>query len=403
MPIFTYKVGREDGSILVKEVEAEDGEMLRHELEESGYLVLQLKRRHAFSFGAGFTGVARKIKSEDFLIFNQELMVLLKAGLPIVQSLDILLERTPNAFFKEALSDVKAEVRGGKALSDAMGKHPRFFPELYTNSLRAGERTGNLPEVLERFIAYLKQMITVKRHIISAVTYPIFLIGFTVILMAVLLTYVVPSFSEIYSDFKAELPLPTVILMNFTRFLRSYVLIFAGALVLAVYGFRVWYRTPKGRRVVDAQLLRAPLLGAVIQGYVISTMTRTLATILAGGIPMLQALEMVAKSVTNREVSQSLEYTQERVREGMSLAGALEETGIMPPMTIRMIEVGEATGALETMLNNISSFYEEEVTVKVQRLTNLIEPVIMLGLGLVVGSIVIIMYLPIFELAGTVK
>jgi type IV pilus assembly protein PilC len=403
MPIFTYKVGREDGSILVKEVEAEDGEMLRHELEESGYLVLQLKRRHAFSFGAGFTGVARKIKSEDFLIFNQELMVLLKAGLPIVQSLDILLERTPNAFFKEALSDVKAEVRGGKALSDAMGKHPRFFPELYTNSLRAGERTGNLPEVLERFIAYLKQMITVKRHIISAVTYPIFLIGFTVILMAVLLTYVVPSFSEIYSDFKAELPLPTVILMNFTRFLRSYVLIFAGALVLAVYGFRVWYRTPKGRRVVDAQLLRAPLLGAVIQGYVISTMTRTLATILAGGIPMLQALEMVAKSVTNREVSQSLEYTQERVREGMSLAGALEETGIMPPMTLRMIEVGEATGALETMLNNISSFYEEEVTVKVQRLTNLIEPVIMLGLGLVVGSIVIIMYLPIFELAGTVK
>lgn len=403
MPIFTYKVGREDGSILVKEVEAENGEMLRRELEESGYLVLQLKRRHAFSLGAGLTGVARKQTSEDFLIFNQELMVLLKAGLPIVQSLDILIERTPNAFFKEALSDVKTEVRGGKALSDAMGKHPRFFPELYTNSLRAGERTGNLSEVLERFIAYLKQMITVKRHIISAVTYPIFLIGFTVILMAVLLTYVVPSFSEIYSDFKAELPLPTIILMNFTRFLRSYVLVFAGALILAVYGFRVWYRNPKGRRAVDANLLKVPLLGSVIQGYVISTMTRTLATILAGGIPMLQALEMVAKSVTNREVSQSLEYTQERVREGMSLAGALEETGIMPPMTIRMIEVGEATGALETMLNNISSFYEEEVTVKVQRLTNLIEPVIMLGLGLVVGSIVIIMYLPIFELAGTVK
>ena len=403
MPIFAYKVGRDDGSILVKEVEAENGESLRRELEESGYLVLQLKRRHAFNLGAGFTGVARKLKSEDFLVFNQELMVLLKAGLPIVQSLDILLERTPNAFFKEALSDVKTEVRGGKALSDAMGMHPRFFPELYTNSLRAGERTGNLSEVMERYIAYLKQMITIKRQIISAVTYPIFLIGFTMILLVVLLTYVVPSFSEIYSDFKAELPLPTVILINSTRLLRSYVPLVAVAIILAVYGFRVWYRTPKGRRAVDAQLLKVPLLGTVIQGYVISTMTRTLATILSGGIPMLQAIEMVAKSVTNREVSQSLEYTQERVREGMSLAKALEETRIMPPMTIRMIEVGEATGALETMLNNISTFYEEEVTVKVQRLTNLIEPVIMLGLGLVVGTIVIVMYLPIFELAGTVK
>jgi type IV pilus assembly protein PilC len=213
----------------------------------------------------------------------------------------------------------------------------------------------------------------------------------------------VPSFSEIYSDFKTELPLPTIILMNTTRFIRSYILVFmAGGLGLFL-AFRAWYKTDKGRRTVDGYILRLPLIGSLVNGYIISTMTRTLSTILAGGIPMLQALEMVARSVTNREVSHNLRYVQERVREGISLAGALDETKIMPGMTIRMIEVGEATGALETMLDDISTFYEEEVNVRVQRLTNLIEPVIMLTMGVVVGSIVIIMYLPIFELAGTVK
>ena len=402
MPVYYYKVGREDGSVLTKEVEAENEEILRKELEDAGLLVLQLTKRRAVTAGFSLPGRGR-LKTEDFLVFNQELLVLIRAGLPIVQSLDILSERTLLPTFKDALADVKTEVRGGKALSDSMARHPRFFPELFTNSLRAGERTGNLPEVIERYIEYQKKMIAVKRQIKSATTYPIFLLGFTLLLLAFLLTYVVPTFTQIYAETKASLPLPTLVLMNTTQFLKRYILVFIAALVGLAFAFRAWYRTEDGRRRVDGYLLRMPMVGKLISGYTISTIARTLATILSGGIPMLQALEMVARSVTNREVSLKLRHALERVREGISLAGALEETGIMPPMTIRMIEVGEATGALEIMLNNISTFFEEETNTSVARITTLIEPLIMVTMGLVVGSVVVVMYLPIFELAGTIK
>ena len=401
MPVFVYKAGREDGSVFVKEAEAESPEVLRKELEDNGYLVLHLAQRRALGLGADF--FKKRQKTEDFLVFNQELLVLIKAGLPIVQSLDILADRTPLPAFKDALVDVKTEIRGGKALSDAMARHPRFFPELYCNSLRAGERTGNLAEVLGRLIIYQKKLLDVKRKLKTAVTYPIFLVGVTVLLLVFLLTYVVPSFTQIYADTQSSLPMPTIILMSVTRFLKTYILFFIALGAALVFAFRAWYRTDAGRLKADSYLLKLPLLGGTVMGYIISTMTRTLATILSGGIPMLQALEMVSKSITNRAISEKLKYAQERVREGISLAAAFEETRIMPVMTIRMIEVGEATGALESMLDDISTFYEDEVNVKVQRMTNLIEPVIMLSMGVVVGAIVIIMYLPIFELAGTVK
>jgi type IV pilus assembly protein PilC len=401
MPAYYYKVGREDGSILTKEAEADSEEVLRRELEEQGFLVLEVKKQGAL--GISFGGKRKKQTGEDFLVFNQEFLVLLRAGLPIVQSLDILLERATHPAFNEALVDVKTEVRGGKALSDAMSRHTGFFPELYCNSLRAGEKTGNLPDVLERYIKYSKKMLAIKRQVITALTYPTFLVGATVLLLIVLLVYVVPTFSQIYSDFKTGLPLPTVMLMNTTTFLKQYFLVFAGCVAALVFAFRAWYKTEGGRKRVDANILRVPLVGSLVVGYQVSSITRTLATILSGGIPIIQALEMVARSITNREISDKLYDVQERVRQGTSLADAIEKTEIMPPMTIRMIEVGEATGALEIMLDDISNFYEDEVNVKVQRLTNLIEPIIMLTMGLVVGSIVIVMYLPIFELAGAVK
>ncbi len=401
MPVFVYKAGREDGSVFIKEADADSPEALRRELEESGYLVLQLKRRRALGLAA-LSG-RKKLKTEDFLVFNQELLVLIKAGLPIVQSLDILAERTSHTAFKDALVGVKTEVRGGKSLSDAMSRYPGFFPELFCNSLRAGERTGALADVLERFIIYQKRLLDVKRKMVSALTYPTFIVGFTVLLLIFLLTYVVPAFTQTYADSQATLPRPTLMLMNFTHILRKFFLLFAALVLGAVYAFRAWYRTDNGRLTVDKYLLKVPLIGGALKGYIISTMTRTLSTILAGGIPMLQALEMVSRSITNREVSNKLKYVQERVREGISLAGSFEETKIMPTMTIRMIEVGEATGALEAMLDDISNFYEDKVNVRLQRLTSLIEPIIIATLGLVVGSIVIIMYLPIFEMAGTIK
>ncbi|MBI5190389.1 MAG: type II secretion system F family protein [Nitrospirae bacterium] len=403
MPVFHYRIGKEDGSVLDKETEAESEDSLRRDLEDSGYLVLEISKRRVAALGQGLGGFSRKQKSEEFLVFNQEILALIKAGLPIVQSLDILMERTPNPGFKDALADVRAEVRGGKALSDSMARHSRYFPELYSNSLRSGERTGSLAEVLERYIAYQKRMLTVKRKLKSALTYPLFLMGFTSGVLALLLLYVVPVFSEIYGDFKGELPLPTVILMNSTRFIKNYLPLFAALAIGCFFMLRAWYRTDRGRLVLDGYLLKLPLVGGLIKGYFISTMARTLATILSGGIPMLQALEMVSRSVTNRVLASKLSYAQERVREGSSLAGAFEETGIMPAMTIRMIEVGEATGSLEVMLDDISTFYEEEVDVRLNGMLSLMEPVMLATMGVLIGSIVVIMYLPIFELAGTVK
>jgi type IV pilus assembly protein PilC len=401
MPVFVYKAGREDGSVFIKEADADSPEALRRELEESGYLVLQLKKRHALGLAA-LSG-RKKLRTEDFLVFNQELLVLIKAGLPIVQSLDILAERTSHKTFKDALVDVKTEVRGGKALSDAMSRHTGFFPELFCNSLRAGERTGALADVLERFIVYQKRLLDVKRKMVSALTYPTFIVGFTILLLIFLLTYVVPAFTQTYADAQASLPLPTLMLMSFTHILRKFFPLFVVLALGGIYAFKAWYRTDNGRLAVDKYLLKMPLIGSALKGYIISTMTSTLSTILSGGIPMLQALEMVSRSITNREVSTKMKYVQERVREGISLAGSFEETKIMPAMTIRMIEVGEATGALEAMLDDISSFYEDKVNVRLQRLTSLIEPIIIATLGLIVGSIVIIMYLPIFQMAGTIK
>ena len=404
MPVYYYRVGKEDGSILTQEATAESEEVLRRELEDGGYLVLQLKKRRAIGFGLIAKGIGRKKQSgEEFLVFCQELLVLIKAGLPIVQSLDTLMERTVDQAFKETLSDVRSGIRGGKALSDAMSRHPDYFSELFCNSLRSGERTGALTAVLERYITYLKKLLTAKRQLTNAVTYPLFLLFFTMTVVVFLITYVVPSFTDIYKDFQASLPLPTLILINATRFIREYLFLFAGGAVAAALSLRAWYRTERGRMAVDGLLLRLPLLGKLIRGYFITTMSRTLSTILAGGIPMLQALDMVSRSVTNRVLSSKLLYVQERVRQGVSLADAVSEAGIMPAMTIRMIEVGEATGALETMLDDTSAFYEDEVNMRLQKIITLIEPAIMIFMGAFVAAIVIMMYLPIFEMAGAVK
>ena len=333
MPVYYYKVGKEDGTILTNELEADSEESLRHRLENDGYLVLELRKRQSLGIDIAVPGLKKKLRSEDFLIFNQELLVLIRAGLPIVQSLDLLKERTPSEGFKRALLDVKSEVRGGKALSDSMAMHTEFFPELYCNSLRAGERTGSLAEVLERYIKYLKRVLEVKRKIKGALTYPIFLIGVSGLVLVVLLTYVVPKFATIYEDFNAELPMPTMVLLSVIQFMKTYSLGILVALVIAALAFRFWYRTDRGRMLVDAALFNVPIVGSLMNGYYISAISRTLSTILSGGIPMLESLEMVARSITNRDLSYRLGQVQERVREGMSLAIAFEEYRVMAPMT----------------------------------------------------------------------
>jgi len=255
---------------------------------------------------------------------------------------------------------------------------------------------------VERYIIYQKRILEVKRKVKGAIVYPIFLIGVTVALLSFLLTYVVPKFADIYSDFKADLPTPTLILINLTHFIKTYSILFVIGIIASAFLFRAWLRSEKGRATADSLILKLPIVGGIASGYYISAITRTLGTVLAGGIPMLDALEMVARSITNRDYSARLAEVQARVSEGMSLSDAMERYELMSTMTLRMVEVGEATGSLEVMLDDISGFYEDELNMRLQRVTNLIEPVIMLGMGLIVGSIVVSMYLPILQIAGTV-
>ncbi len=402
MPSFRYRAARPDGTLVEARADAESEWALRTQLENQGLLVFEL---------SGRGGVAKlwrqplkggRLSLREFLIFNQEFLALVRAGLPILKAFELLAERTTQPGFQAALQAVRKEIRGGASISDAMAQSPRFFPDLYRASLRSGEQTGNLVEVLQRYIAYLKLVITVREKVIKALAYPAFLIVIGAAVVAFLLIYVMPTFSEIYGQSKAELPAATRLLLTAVELGTVWLpWVLAGGVGL-VAGLYQWMRTPAGRMVFDRYSLRVPLVGDVLLKSQVIRIARTLATVLAGGIPLLSALGITSGAITNRMLSQALEAATDRVRQGVGLAAALREQRIMPRMTLEMIEVGETTGSLETMLQDVAEFHEGELDLRLSQLTTWIEPVLLLVMGILVGGIVIVMYLPVFQIAGTV-
>lgn len=395
MPVFTYKAVREDGTSINEETTAADAEELRQQLESRGYLVLGIQPKRSL-LGR------RKGSAKDFLIFNQEFMTLVKAGLPILQSLEILRGRSGQGAFYGVLSDIIQEIKGGKALSAAMASHPSYFSSLYTATVRAGEQSGALVDVLKRLIEYQKKMLAVRRKLVSALAYPAFLVLALVAVIFIFLFYVIPNFTLMYSDFK-DLPALTSLLISFTNALSSsgtyLALLFAGAVAGAV----VWRRSPGGRRALDNAKLRVPVMRTLIIQYILSQLTRTLATMLRGGIPLVQALETTAGVIGNSVISARLLESRKLVTEGISLANAFEQAKVASDMTVRMIEVGESSGDLPQMLEDVADFYEQEVENRLTVLTTMIEPVLMLTMGVVIAFIVVALYLPIFEMGARLK
>lgn len=297
---------------------------------------------------------------------------------------------------------MRTEIRGGASISEAMARCPDHFPDLYRASLQAGEQTGSLTEVLKRYIAYLKLVIGVQEKVVKALAYPGFLIVVGLAVVSFLLVYVMPTFSEIYGQTKADLPGPTKMLLAGVEFLQgSFLWLIGGALALiaAIYG---WLRTPRGREQLDRLSLRMPVIGDVLLKNQVIRVARTLSTVLGGGIPLVSALQVTSSAITNRMISQALVNATDRVREGVSLAAALKQEHFLPQMTLEMIEVGETTGGLETMLQDVAEFHEGELDLRLSQLTTWIEPVLLLVMGIIVGGIVIVMYLPVFQIAGTV-
>jgi len=400
MSIFTCKIGSSDGRIVVKDFEAVNSGILRQSLEDQGFVVFELRKKPLqFLLEKGMG--RKKIGNKELLMFNQELLVLLKAGLPIIQALDTILE-SGGGKLNEILSAIREDVKGGTAFSNAFEKYPRVFPHLYIASIQAGERTGDLPQTIRRYIAFLKRTEGFKGKIVAAMIYPAILITVAFLAVSLLLIYVVPTFSKIYADSGAALPMLTQLLINFTGFIRHYLLLFIAGFFVAATLFRRWSDTVTGRFAVDGMKIRTPFIGVVLTRYAVAGFTRTLATVLGSGIPIVEALRMSVGTLNNKVLERGLLTAITRVEEGSQLSSALASIKLMPPLALRMLSVGESTGSLEEMLSDISDYFEEEIERNLQVLTTAIEPVIMIVMGVVIGVIIIAMYLPIFKIANTV-
>jgi len=398
---FRCRLGTTSGEVIEGNYVAQSEAALRRELEDKGLHVLSLKPRLGLSW-VSVGGQRRKVSRHEFLVFNQELATLLKAGMLLVQSLDILRSRLSNPVFKSVLDDVHEKVRSGTALSDAFSAHNDLFPSVYTASLMAGERSGNLDAVLRRFVAYSKTIDTVRSKTISAMIYPVILVLLSVVLVSIIVIKVVPTFADFYSSFGSQLPLSTRIIVAISDVVRANFYLILGAIGAGLVGGYVWRKQPGRGAQFDRLVLRLPVIGASVHKFTTSQMARTLATLLGGGIPLVNALEIAARSTGNRYMGQELEIVAVRVREGQGFASTLLERKTVPDVAIKMIEVGESTGGLTEMLNSLADFYDEEIDTEVARFVALIEPAMLVFMGVVIAGIVLALYLPLFQLTAVI-
>ncbi len=403
MPVFAYRVARSDGSTLDGQIEGEEEHLVRAKLEGQGFLIFRLQRRGTSTAGLslGLHAFGR-LPLQEFLVFNQELLALVKAGLPVLRVWDLLIERASHSGFQQALRTVRQDIRGGASASEALAKHPIHFSELYIATVKAGEQSGNLAEVLQRFIVYLKLMIGLRQKVSKALAYPGFLVLVGVAVIGFLLMYVVPTFVSVYAETSKSLPAATQLLLDLVTEGQAYVVPgFVGLVVLGFTG-RAYYATPAGRLAVDRMLLSVPVLGSIFVKHYTVQLTRTLATILAGGTPLVDALSIARGAIPNRYVSVGVAGAVDEIREGATLAAALDRPKVFPKLAVEMLSVGEETGSLPAMLHDVAEFYEGDLDLRLTQLTTWIEPAMLLIMGVLVGAIVIVMYLPVFQMAGAV-
>jgi type IV pilus assembly protein PilC len=398
---FRCRLGTAGGEIIEGVYVAESEARLRSEFEEKGLFVLSLRQRSALP-GLGQWGIGhrQRVSRQEFLVFNQELATLLKAGMPLVQSLDILRRRVANPTFKAVLDSVHERVKAGASLSEAFGDHSGIFPGVYSASLMAGERSGNLDEVLRRYVAYEKVLGAVRRRTISALIYPAILVGMMIVLVAIIVIRVVPAFSGFYSNFGRELPLSTRVIVGISDTIMGGAWLIVPVAAAAAVAAVAWAKRPHNRVRVDRALLALPVGGATIRKFSTSQLARTLATLLGGGIPLVNALEIAGGALSNRHLSTEVQEVTRRVREGESFAAALTTRGVFADVAIKMVEVGETTGALQEMLNSLADFYDDEIETEVARFITLIEPVILVLMGVIIAAVVLALYMPLFELGA---
>jgi type IV pilus assembly protein PilC len=400
---FSWEGKTRTGAMQKGEMEAPSEAAVTATLRRQGILPAKIKERgKGLDVELKIPGMQPKITTKDLVVFTRQFATMIDAGLPLVQCLDILGRQQDNKTFKKILVSVKESVESGSTFAEALKKHPKAFDELYVNLVAAGEVGGILDTILNRLAAYIEKALKLKKKVKSAMTYPTTIIGIAVVVIAVILIFVIPSFEKMFADFGSTLPVPTQIVIDLSNFIQKYILLIIGAVVAFIAGFKRFYRTQKGRELIDDVALKLPIMGILIRKVAVAKFTRTLGTMMSSGVPILDGLDIVAKTAGNKTVEKAINRVKQSISEGKTIAEPLEKSGVFPPMVCQMIAVGEQSGALDTMLNKIADFYDDEVDDAVGNLTAMMEPLLMLFLGTTVGGLVIAMYLPIFKLAGAV-
>jgi type IV pilus assembly protein PilC len=395
---FVCRVGTSEGQVLEQVHTATDEPALRQDLEKRGLHIFEVRRRGLSLSLRSLWRRRKRMPMQKFMLFNQELAALLRSGLPLLQALDLMLERYEDRDYQPVLADIRDRVKSGQDLSEAFSAYGDLFPRLYPASLKAGERSGELENVIRRFIRYTKLMLDARKRVISSLIYPAVLITLSLTMILVLTVYVMPQFQDFYTALEGELPAITKITLGFSVFVRSHYVLLPLLLVGLVCAFLYWRGTDNGRLLIDRSKLKLPLLGPIFRRLALSEFTRSLATLVSGGIPLVPAFELASEAVGNASIRERLGPRIQMVREGQPFYDALEESGVFPDMSIDMIKVGEATGALDEMLLSVSDFFDEQVETQLQRILSLLEPIMLVFMGVIIALILVSLYLPMFSI-----
>ena len=402
MPVYIWEGKTAKGTIQKGETDAPSEKILRQILKAQKINVSKVKQKPKDIF-ENVAFMQPGVKTKDLIVFTRQFSTMIDAGLPLIQGLDILANQEENRTFKKVLMQVKLDVEGGSSLAEALKKHPKVFDNLYVNLVAAGEMGGILDTILQRLAAYIEKNARLVSKVKGALIYPVTIMVIAVAVIIIMLVFVIPVFAEMFTDFGRELPGLTQAVVNISDFLRNNWIVLTVIFAGLFYAFKKWKSTDRGEYLFDKYMLKAIVIGDLLRKVAVAKFTRTLGTLITSGVPILDGMDVVAKTAGNRVVEEAINNTKQSISEGKTIAVPLEESGVFPPMVCQMVAVGESAGSLDSMLEKIADFYEEEVDTAVDSITALIEPVMMVFLGGSVGTMLIAMYLPIFKIAGTIE
>jgi type IV pilus assembly protein PilC len=399
MAVFVYTGRTRGGQTITGEMEAPTRDAVVAKLRTQQVIATNVRGKPRDITIPGFGG---GVDEKEIVVFTRQFATMIDAGLPLVQCLEILASQQDNKVFKKALTEIRQSVEGGLTFAAALKQHPKIFSSLYANMVEAGEAGGILDTILNRLATYMEKAMALKKKVKSAMIYPSTIVSVAVVVVIFLLVFVIPTFKAMFEGFGAALPLPTQIVLELSNIVRAYFLIGLGAIAAMIVGTRMWYKTPSGKLAIDTFLLKTPVFGMLIRKVAVAKFTRTLGTLISSGVAILDGLDITARTAGNKVVEGAVLRTRASIAEGKTIADPLKASGVFPPMVVQMIAVGEQTGALDAMLGKIADFYDEEVDTAVGNLTALLEPMLMVFLGVVIGGVVIAMYMPIFKLVTVV-